>query len=273
MHITSTFLAILFIGLTSFHFKYPSTDTRYDDEGLVAHYTFNKCDVVDVTGNNPDGEVFGNPGCHCGVEGNAVFFDGSNDYFELPGIVNRHFGTTDFTVSFYIKPAKYSVFNQSLLSKRDSCNEYYMLDLQLDVNKKQVKTDLYESPEKYFKDLSPDMPQSNWVHFALVRKGIYAYTYINGQLRRDARRCSGVDIGNDAVLSFSNTPCLVTGRSVRFKGGLDELRVYDHALSDEEIMQVYSLHPVETAEVDCISFYQNDESGKTGNAYFCEAGK
>jgi hypothetical protein len=260
-------LALPFIGLFILGFKSPRTISDLLEEGLVAHYTFNKCDARDITGNNPNGEIYGNPGCHCGVEGNGLFFDGINDYVDFPGIVNRSFNTTDFTVSFYIKPGKYSVFKQSLLSKRDSCTEFNILDFQLDNNRREIKTDLYETPNKYFKNISPEIPDTDWIHFALVRKGIYAYTYINGELRREAKRCSGVDVGNEAILSFSNSVCIETGRVVRFKGGIDELRIYDHALSDEGIQKIYSLHPVETAEVDCVSFIPEFNFNKTD--YLC----
>ncbi len=266
MYIKLYFHIILAAGALSFNAQSPAF---HFDHGLVAHYTFNKCDARDITANNPAGELAGDPGCHCGVDGNALFFDGVNDYVVFPGIVNRHFNTTDFTVSFYFKPGKYSVFKQSLLSKRDSCHDYHLLDLQLDINGQLVKTDLYETPDKYFRDISPELPQTDWVHFALVRKGIYAYTYINGTLRREGRRCSGVDIGNEAMLAFSNSPCLSSGRTVRFKGGLDELRIYDHALSDKEVAKLYALHPVETAEVDCITLREEKGLGKMESAYFC----
>ena len=257
---------LFLIGFLFLSFNFPNFNF---EDGLVAHYTFNKCGVTDVTGINPEGEISGAPSCHCGIEGNALFFDGINDYVEFPGSVNRYFNTTDFTVSFYVKSTKYSIFKQSLLSKRDSCNEYNMLDFQLDLNKREIKTDLYETPEKYFKDISPKTPRTDWIHFALVRKGIRAYTYVNGQLKKEGRRCSGVDIGNKTILSFSNTPCLANGRTVRFKGGLDELRIYDHALTDEEIIQLYSRYPVETAEVDCITFHENNGREKMESAYLC----
>ena len=232
-------------------------------DGLIAHYSFNQCDASNKVEGGTDGILFGDPGCHCGVDDDAIFLDGIDDYIEFPGKVNKCFNTTDFTVSFYIKPGKYSVFRQSLLSKREICEEYNMLDFQLDINKREINTALYETPEKYFKDISPETPESDWIHYALVRRGIRVYTYINGQLRREGRRCSGVDIGNEAVLSFSNSPCLLKGRTVRFKGGLDELRVYDRALSDEEIATLYAFHPVELAEIDCVSFNPQNHSVRT----------
>ena len=264
MNILSSFLSIL---LTIFIFN--SQETNTIEHGLVAHYTFNDCDAKDVTDNGSDGVLYGDPGCHCGVEEDALYFDGIDDYVEFTGLVNRYFNTTDFTISFYVKPGKYSIFKQSLLSKRELCEEYNMFDFQLDINKKEINTAVYETPTKFYKNISPETPDSDWIHFALVRKGTWAYTYINGQKIRESRRCSGVDIGNEALLSFSNSPCLATGRTVRFKGGLDELRIYERALTDEEINAVYSLNPVETAELDCVSFIPGPMNDNAKTNYLC----
>jgi hypothetical protein len=41
---------------------------------------------------------------------------------------------------------------------------------------------------------------------------------------------------------------------VRFSGAVDELRIYDRALSPEEIHSLYSRAPVESAELDCFTY-------------------
>lgn len=228
------------------------------ENGLIAHYSFNNCDARDDSGNGSDGVLFGKMNCACGVEGDGLELDGMQDYIEFHGDVNNYFTTSDFTVSYYFKAGKYSIFQQSMLSKRATCEEINMLDIQLNVNQKFVDTDLYESPQKYFRDISPDLDSTVWMHFAVVREGIYARTYINGQLRQESARCSGVDLTNDAVLAFGNSPCIRGGRTVRFKGVLDEMKVYDRALSAEEIMELYSRTPVENAEIDCVTFEEND---------------
>lgn len=228
------------------------------ENGLIAHYSFNNCDARDDSGNGSDGILFGKMNCACGVEGDGLELDGMQDYIEFHGDVNNYFTTSDFTVSYYFKAGKYSIFQQSMLSKRATCEEINMLDIQLNVNQKFIDTDLYESPHKYFRDISPDLDSTVWMHFAVVREGIYARTYINGELRQEATRCSGVDLTNDAVLSFGNSPCIRGGRTVRFKGVLDELKVYNRALSAEEIMELYSRTPVENAEIDCVTFEEND---------------
>ncbi len=243
-----------FLALSPF-----DTTTNAPDKGLIAYYSFNKCDARDDSGNGNDGQLFGDIGCYCGVEGDGLLFDGSRDYIEFQGAINKYFTTSDFTISFYFKTNQYSLFKQSMLGKRETCEEYNMFDIQLDQHQKEIDTDIHETPIKDFAFLSPEYNTgAAWHHFALVKRGIRAYTYVNGQPQKVSRRCSGVDISNEAVLSFSNSPCVAEGMARRFNGILDELRIYSKALEDDDILQLYAKYPVEYAEVDCVSFQEKD---------------
>ncbi len=223
------------------------------EKGLVAHYTFNACNARDDTGNGSDGVLFGSVECWCGVEGDGLLLDGVNDYVEFHGKVNRYFTNTNFTVSFYFKPESYQIFPQSMLSKRSDCSDQNLLDLALNLNQRLLDVSVQESTYKYYPGISPAISPQGWQHFALVRDGVRAYTYINGQLRRESYRCSGVDLTNEAPLNFGNSPCIQGGPWRRFKGVIDELRVYDRALDHEEIEELYNLHPIEKADMDCYS--------------------
>ncbi len=221
------------------------------DQGLVAYYSFNDCDARDESGFESHGTLYGGVDCWCGIEDEGLLFDGIDDYVQFEGIVNRYFTTSDFTVSFYFKSNQYTVLKQSLLSKRANCEDYNTLDFRLDQNLKQVETEVRETPLKDYGDISPDTGGEGWKHLVLVRKGTRAYTYINGIPQQEGFRCNGIDLSNDALLSFSDSPCIKDGRIVRFKGVLDELKVYDRALSDEEVFELYLLNPIEKAVQDC----------------------
>lgn len=250
--LTSLFISLLLICLSSV--QIPQSVRPDTEKDLVAYYSFNHCDASDESGNDSDGVLYGRTSCWCGVEGEGLLLDGQSDYIEFPGRVNAAFNTTDFTLSFYVKAAEYSVFEQSLFSKRENCDSLFqMLDIRLDMNHKEMITEVYKHEEKYYPGLSPETDGVDWTHFALVRKGTWAYTYVNGVLQQESRNCSGVDISNDAVLSFSNSPCVKRGKARRFKGILDELRVYERALTEEEIWDLYSKNPVENANDDCLS--------------------
>ncbi len=234
----------------------PATDTSHFSpaDGLVAYYSFNHCDARDDSGNGSDGVLFGEVGCWCGIEDDGLMLDGRRDYVEFRGLVNKYFNTSDFTISFYFKPQGYSVFPQSLLGKRSRCDERHMLDMLLNMPLKAVDTYFHQTASIYYRDISPEYEAPGWHHFALVRDGRIARTYINGQLQRRAIRCRGVDISNETPLSLANSPCVVRGKARRFKGIIDELRVYDRALTDEEMAELYAMYPVESAEQDCVSF-------------------
>lgn len=236
---------LLFTGQTPVIFN--------SDVGLIAYYSFNLCDARDDSGNDSHGDIYGRTRCWCGIEGEGLLLDGKSNYVEFTGQVNNYFNTSDFTVSFYFKSEKYDVFPQSMLSKAEACDEYNYLDLLLSRRTGEVISKVHETPTKYYKDLSPPLDSTSWMHFVLVREGFRAMTFINGQLRMESYRCSGVDLQNEALLSFSNSPCVLYGKARRFQGILDELRVYDRALSIEEVEQLYLLYPIENANMDCVS--------------------
>jgi len=220
--------------------------------GLVAYYSFNDCEALDESGKESHGKIMGSAKCRCGVEGNGIMLNGKTDYIEFSGQVNQYFTTSDFTLSFYFKPTGASIFKQSLISKRMACKEDHMLDIILDKSNDMVLTEFIQ--EEYIKYAEMDAPlkSNDWHHFALVRNGTRAFTYINGNLMNEARRCSGVDIANEAKLAIGDSPCVGAGIR-RFEGVVDELRVYEKPLSHQEIMDLYSRMLVEDAEKGCVS--------------------
>ena len=223
---------------------------HFQEDGLIAYYSFDNCDARDDTGKASDGKLFGTVECWCGVKDDGLLLDGVNDYIEFQGNVNKYFNTSDFTLSFYFRPVGSSPYKQSLISKRTDCNEENMLDIQVWANA--LNVDFHENDWKDFEGISPDTYGQQWYHYTLVRKGIRAYSYLNGQMVAEARRCSGVDISNETPLSIGNSPCLGGGLR-RFKGVIDELRVYDRALEQQEILQLYMENPIERAQQDCFS--------------------
>ena len=220
---------------------------------LVAYFSFNECNARDDSGQGSYGQLMGNVRCWCGVEDDGLLLDGEGAHLIFSGAINDYFTTSDFTLSFYLKPEAQLIFPQSVISKRSACDELNLLDIALDRRLGELTTDFQETENKLFRDLGPSLPAGAWLHYALVREGVYARTYINGQLVKESRRCSGVDIGNDGPFTIADSPCVRNGRMRRFRGVIDELRVYDRALKDEEVQWLYELHPIENAQMDCVS--------------------
>ncbi len=222
-------------------------------KGLIAYFTFNECDARDDSGQGSEGHLIGNVRCWCGIEDDGLLLDGQQAHIIFSGTINDYFTTSDFSLSFYIKPEAALVFPQSVISKREACDDFHLLDIALDTRLQELTTDVKETEEKLYRELGPALPEGSWLHYALVREGVYARTYINGKLLKTARRCSGIDLSNEAPFSIGNSPCVQNGRMRRFKGVIDELRVYDRALTDDEIQWLYEETPVENAQMDCVS--------------------
>lgn len=224
-----------------------------ENKGLVAYFSFNHCDARDDSGQGSYGQLLGNVRCWCGVEDDGLLLDGADARVVFSGTINHYFTTSDFTLSFYFKPESRQVFPQSLVSKRAACDEDNVLDIAYNATLAELTTDFKESEYKLYHELSPEVQGTGWQHYALVREGVYARTYLNGKLVRESRRCSGIDLSNEAPFSIGDSPCLETGRMRRFQGVIDELRLYERALSEEDILQLYLLYPVENAQMDCLS--------------------
>ena len=93
------------------------------NEGLVAYFPFDGYPIVDKSGNGNKAIIGGDSTLGCGVEGNAMRFDGlrSEIIFIGPAVFDN-FKTGPFSISFYFK-ASTQAGNSTLdiLSKRRKC--------------------------------------------------------------------------------------------------------------------------------------------------------
>jgi len=82
---------------------------------------------------------------------------------------------------------------------------------------------------------------NQWYHIVLVRDyGVKAYLYINGEQKDEVNDTAG-DIGSDknVVIGASST----TLTSQNFNGSIDEVRIYNRAVPQTEIIKHYDLLP------------------------------
>lgn len=207
--------------------------------GLIAYYPFNDCTADDKSpnGNGGNGTVVGNPICECGVEGDAMVFDGIDDHVFFSGNVNAIFRQNNFSLSFYFKPFD-AVSAQNILSKRVDCtgngsvfNVEYLLSLNF------ISTDFNESATKKIA-ISSNLDLTCWHHYILIRDSKKVRLYLNGELIDEKITSTVLDLSNSALLRIADSPCI--GQTTnRFRGKLDELRIYNRVLSDQEIGELY----------------------------------
>ncbi|MGB3548591.1 MAG: LamG-like jellyroll fold domain-containing protein [Saprospiraceae bacterium] len=209
--------------------------------GLVAEYHFDG-NYGDFTGNSANtGVPSGLPEFACGVDGSALRLDGGNDLVRIPGgnsnNVNREFDTEDFTVAFYFKPIGQNGI-QYLVSKRDTaCGLEQYFYIRYSPATRTVSAYLREG-NQVVNINAPLRNEQCWQHLGLVRENRRVLLYVNGLLAGNQGTTSRVNIANTGDLLIGSSNCLTTNETA-FVGLIEDFRVYNRALAQEEVDGVF----------------------------------
>ena len=221
--------------------------------GLVAYYSFDG-NLNDNTGNTSNtGIAVGTPAFTCGVVNQALLLDGANDQVRIPNTANvsGEFGREDFTVSFYFKPIGFNG-TKYLLSKRDSCANPRRFYVRYVPNSRTLNTFLAQDEDKDVNLISVVNNQSCWQHLTIVRDNIRVKVYLNGVFRSDLGTASRINLETSGPLYIGGSEC-IGGIETPFSGLIDELRVYNRALSDDEVAGLF-IRPDQILTTDTIVF-------------------
>ncbi len=192
--------------------------------GLVAAYAFDEgsgVSAVDASGNGRTGSVAGAT-WSAGRYGGALSFDGTNDYVSLPGLGT--FYNTAFTLEAWVQKA--TVKNDVGIVGTWAGNGPM---LWIDHLATRYQLTLGGSLSSYL-DSGVNPLTGQWQHLAASFDGTTARFYVNG-----------VEVASRAVsgaVGTSNTWRIGAYGSVPggfFDGLIDEIRVYDRALSTTEV--------------------------------------
>ena len=205
-------------------------------QGLVAYYGFDACDAMDDTGNGADGTITGLPECACGVFGNALRLNGATDDIRFLGSFDLLFAS-DFSISFYML-AESPTGIIDLISKKEDCTTDNSLAIRYESGSRTIRAELSESILARGETKAVLPADVCWQHIAWVRNGVTLFLYINGVLADMVNTPGVLNVSNNGVFSISNSPCLPNGEQ-RFSGRIDELRLYNRALSTAEVEDLY----------------------------------
>ncbi|NND34738.1 MAG: T9SS type B sorting domain-containing protein [Saprospiraceae bacterium] len=205
--------------------------------GLVAYYPFENCDAKDVSLNNSDGIVYGDPVCDCGVLGNGLYLDGVDDYAALSGNIEFYFQASKFTMSFYFRVENGSG-THDIISKRSNCNFNRAFAIRYTPSSHTLSVDLAEANDKRTSFLEKIDPSLCWIHLVLTKDDRNHQVFINGKLIASQPVTGFLDLTTGTPLHIANGPCIGT-TDRRFNGYIDELRMYNRVLDNEEIRDLY----------------------------------
>ncbi len=205
-------------------------------DGLIAYYTFDACDASEETGIGADGIIMGNGICGCGVSGNGLQFDG-NTSVQILGNQDVLFGA-DFTLSFFFFPNPQSNAIMDILSKSETCGIDSTLELKYNPVTREISLTLSQNANLSVRT-AYRLPQNRcYHHIAFVRRNRELILYYDGVQQSLSPSLALVRIINDGILTLGAGPCLANGET-RFRGVLDELRMYNRALTSFEVMELY----------------------------------
>lgn len=229
-------LLILFLLISQAAFSQPTF-------GLVAHYTFdNDADtiVIDKTGNLSNNGLSNALQRDCGVSGLSVRMDGVNDQIAFSGLaVTELFGTEDFSLSFYFKPLNSNLANvQTILHKRLDCSNDNAFAIRYAPSTRNLNL-IVSQNTTLSTNLSYQLDDTHcWHHVAVVRRGTIIWLYVDGLPVDSDTKPSRINITNDTLPLFvGQSSCLTLDDF--YEGFFDELLLYNRALTDEEVKEIY----------------------------------
>ncbi len=191
--------------------------------------------AYDSSGNFNDGVFVGDPQWASGYAGGAVWLDGVDDFIEVPHD-DSLLPDTEVTVMAWINTPRYTGAGgsswQALITKGNSPRVYSFYTESSGVLHFSI------GPEGSFVGSvsTGQIPLNEWVHVCAMVKNNAPLYYINGEPSAPADNAgAGTTIpkGNTATVRIGNAP-----ENNSFSGKIDDVRVYNGALSQEKIQLI-----------------------------------
>jgi hypothetical protein len=215
--------------------------------GLIAHWKFDEGTggtAYDSVGNN-DGIIHGAMWTS-GQIGGALDFDGAGDYVDLSSTVQ--FDDEDFTITGWFRTASNTsgTYEQIWMSGYQGGGE----DLEVVMKNNELYFYAREASFAYLGQSAGIANDGIWHHFAALRNGNNFLLYFDGVLASSASKALG-DLDEPGVVPrIGNGLYIVVNRF--FDGSIDDVRIYDRALSAWEIQYLYGGGLENTAPIACI---------------------
>jgi hypothetical protein len=212
----------------------------FSQGGLVAYYPFSDS-INDSSGNGNNGVLFGGVSLAVDRFGNpnsACAFDGTG-YITVNNSPSLQTGSV-WSIAFWFKVGRYGPDNwMGMVTKAESTVYYDAGPRQMLSYENTSNPISYSSmgPPPYVYETSIPLEWNYWHHSVLTCDGDSVRSYLNGTRK--------FTFPWDDTWTFSNCYPLTIGsqngsfHTRYFNGSIDEVRIYNHALSQTEIDTLY----------------------------------
>ena len=205
-----------------------------DERALIARYTFEES-LEDLTGNHMHGAFLDSPTYLTAKKGElrdkALSLDGSSDYMQLPTTLAAH---KEMTIAMWVR-WKGNGTGQRIFDFGNGDGQYMYLTANASSNK--MRFGMKNNGEEQYFDISK-LSTYQWKHVTITISNDSITAFIDGE-----QKVSTADI---TIRPADFNPIFnYIGRSQfrnhsMFKGDVDDLRIYNYALSADEVNALYA---------------------------------
>ncbi len=208
------------------------TEAGEGGDGLVAAYNFEEASgaaVVDASGQGNHGTISGAARTSAGKFGWALSFDGVDDWVTVNDSNSLDL-TNSMTLMAWVYPTDTMSGWRAVVNKEQpgGFGAAYYLAANSDLNQPEVAVYTASWNKLYG---GPALSANQWVHLAGTYDGTTLRLYVNGTQVSSQPQAGGIDVTNGVLRIGGNS---YWGEF--FKGLIDEIRVYNRALSATEIL-------------------------------------
>ncbi|MBI5153458.1 MAG: laminin G domain-containing protein, partial [Parcubacteria group bacterium] len=284
MRINKSFIALAFaiyVMVPVFVFAQSADVTS----GLVGSWNFDEeggTVATDSSGNNNPGALVGGPEWVMGKSGKALSFDGVDDYVDIGDKATLD-NFQDMSISLWLQ-TNVSQIGVLVNKYENGANNGYYLAIGNKFSSSDKITFFVDgsSEDKFFTDNG--VINGQWHHIAAVYKsGVGPKIYIDGSEQSGSREgVAQSSIGTAPGRSFRIGQYSPGGYNFYYKGLMDEVKVYNRALTSSDVGALYSGSAASTPAPTLSSFTANPTTVSyntptslswttSGNADYCEA--
>ena len=200
-----------------------------------AWWTFDDGTASDVSGNGNDGTIFGGAAFTDDTPnymlGKSLSFDGLNDFVDCGNGPSLNI-TDAVTIEAWVKPADAPLTNRPLIGKNDGSPLLYYYGIRTRWGSSY--TSVVKVGGTYYFSPPVSLTIGKWSHLVMTYDGETLRFYVNGDFASQNTTPSGkIDAapGNHVYINYNS--------GNRWKGLVDEVRVYSQALSKQAIRERY----------------------------------
>lgn len=208
------------------------------DDGLVGYWTFDDGQALDHSGNGNFGVVNGPNLVQGKIGEGALNFDGENNHVDLGPI--HDYPSDEITVAAWINPrdlANCSAYDCRILSKATGIwtqDHYIMLSTIRSAGDVRLRFRLMTDGWTELQIASSgNLSNGEWVHVAATYDGSNMRLFVDGEEIGSVPKTGPIDNDPSVPVWIGGNPSSLLSRP--WSGTIDDVRMYDRALTQQEI--------------------------------------